>query len=245
MEWVTREGELSIEQLTKRFGVTGMTIRRDLQSLEEAGRLIRTHGGVMPADRVSFEFKFLQKSREHAAEKSQIALQAGRLIEAGQTIMLDSGSTTLAIARVVRGVQPLTIVTSSLPIASEFFGAPGTEVILLGGSLRKDSPDLMGPVAEAALDMLRADVAFIGAEAIDEQGNLYTQQAEMGRLLSSMARACRKVYAVADSSKIGIGQQRLIRFARLRDWEGLITDEQLDLKVKRDLTRLNIRIFQP
>lgn len=237
-----REGEQNVDALAERFDVSSMTIRRDLDGLASEGKVLRTHGGARPAARISFEFRFLERAGAQADQKQAIAEKAASLVEPGQVVMLDSGTTTLAIARQLKTISKLTVITTSLPIASELFGLDHIDLILLGGILRKDAPDLIGPITDQNLDMLRADVAFIGADAVDLDGALYNASAELGRVLGRMAEASAKAYAVADSSKIE--QQDLMRFARVQDWAGLITDAKLNAKHQGTLKKVGVHIIK-
>lgn len=225
VQMLEQQGERGVEELAATFGVSGMTIRRDLQELAGEGRVIRTHGGAVPAPRISFEFRFLERAAERAGAKAAIAQAAAELVQPGQSVLLDSGTTTLAIARRLRQVARLTVVTTSLPIASELFGLDNIELILLGGTLRKDAPDLTGSITQQNLGLLHTDLAFIGADAVGTDGALYTASTDLGQILKQMAACAQAVYAVVDSGKIG--QQGLMRFAHLRDWQGLICDEDL------------------
>ena len=166
-ELIAQRGECSIEQLMERFGVSGMTVRRDLQSLADQGKVIRTHGGAAMAERISFEFEFLNRVRENHAAKEAIAAAAAAQIKDGESVMLDSGTTTLELAKRLRGRPGLTVITSSLPIAAQLQYDQQIEVLLLGGRLRASSPDLAGALTESNLETLRADVAFLGADAVD------------------------------------------------------------------------------
>lgn len=237
------EGEQSVDGLAQRFHVSGMTIRRDLQDLATEGKVIRTHGGAAPAARISFEFRFLERAATHAAQKQQIAELAAGLVEPGQVVMLDSGTTTLAVARQLKQIEPLTVVTTSLPIASDLFGLEHIDLILLGGTLRKDAPDLVGAMTDQNLDVLRADVAFIGADAISETGELFNASADVGRMLQRMAASSSRAFAVADSSKIG--SHDLMRFGELRHWAGLITDDELTRTHAKRLEQHGARLIQP
>lgn len=243
LELLECEGEQSVEQLAETFSVSGMTIRRDLQDLAAEGRVIRTHGGAAPAARISFEFRFLERAQQQSAEKEVIAELAASLVKPGQSVLLDSGTTTLAIARRLKAMGQLTVVTTSLPIASELFGVEGVDTILLGGHLRHDAPDLIGSLTLQNLDTLHAQIAFIGADAVDAEGNLYNASAELGGMLSRMAQVSGQAYSVADHTKVG--RQELMRFAHLRDWAGLITDDGLDVKLRRRLVKAGVRILQP
>ncbi|MEM1209181.1 MAG: DeoR/GlpR family DNA-binding transcription regulator [Planctomycetota bacterium] len=237
------EGETSIEALAARFGVSGMTIRRDLQELADSGQVIRTHGGAAPAKRISFEFRFLERARQQADEKNQIAELAMAHIHPGDSVLLDSSTTTLAIARRLVDISDLTVVTTSLPIASALFGRDTIRVIILGGALRQDSPDLVGALTDSNLEQIHADVAFIGVDALDEQGVLYNRSPDLGRMLQHMAGAADRVFAVADHTKVG--RRELMRFGSLRDWQGLISDDALEPAMRKRLERHGCRVITP
>jgi DeoR family transcriptional regulator of aga operon len=222
VEILRDRGESSVDDLSRQLGVSAMTIRRDLQTLADAGQIIRTHGGAAPAEQVMFEFQFLQRSKLHATGKDRIGAAAAALVRDGQSVMLDSGTTTLCIARHLREHQRLTVITTSLPIASVLQHAAGVETLLLGGFLRRESPDLEGPLTETNLETLRADIAFIGADGIDDAGNVYNASLTVARMLSKMVSAAREVYVVADASKMG--RTALASFGHLSKCKGLITD---------------------
>jgi len=241
LEILERDGEQAIERLARLFQVSEMTIRRDLQALSRQGRVIRTHGGATAGQRVSFEFRFLERAGVEAAAKEHIASVAASLVKPGDTVILDSGTTTLAIARALAPISGLTVVTTSLPIASELFGREGLEVIILGGSLRKDAPDLTGALTQSNLEQLRLDVGFLGADAIDLAGYIYNRSNELGRMLAQMARTADRVYAVADHTKIG--QHAFMRFDHLRRWQGLITDPALGSRERQALRKAGVRVI--
>ena len=234
-EIIARRGECSIEELVKRFGVSGMTIRRDLQALADQGKVIRTHGGAATSERISFEFEFLKHVRENRTAKEAIATAAAAKVEDGQSVMLDSGTTTLALAKQLRGKRGLTVITTSLPIAAQLQYDRDIEVLLLGGYLRASAPDLVGALTEANLETLRADVAFVGAGGIDRCGAVYNGSPEVARMLSKMAASAGRVFVVADSSKLG--KTALFRFGRIKDWAGLITDAAADRLLLASLRR--------
>jgi DeoR/GlpR family transcriptional regulator of sugar metabolism len=241
-ELIARRGECSIDELAERCGVSGMTIRRDLKMLAGQGKVIRTHGGAAMADRVSFEFEFLKRVREHQAAKQAIAVAAAAQVKDNQSVMLDSGTTTLELAKRLRGKQGLTVVTSSLPIAAQLQYDRQIEVLLLGGYLRASSPDLAGALAEANLERLRADVAFLGADGIDRQGVVYQESPEVARLLARMAASAGRVFVVADSSKLG--RTALCRFGHLRDCAALITDAAADRSLLASLKKAGVRVIK-
>jgi len=222
LERLNAEGECPVASLAERLGVSSMTIRRDLDALARERLLMRTHGGAAPAARVIFDFQFLQREASHREAKAAIARAAAAQAGEGDSVLLDSGTTTLAVARALKARPVRTVITTSLPIASELQYAEKLELILLGGTLRRESPDLIGPLAEMNLEALRADIAFIGAEAVGADGTVYSDSLAVARLLLKVASAARRVYIVADSSKLG--RTALARVGNARSWTGLITD---------------------
>ena len=241
IELITKHGECSIEQLASQFSVSEMTIRRNLQALSENGKIIRTHGGATMGERGSFEFEFLNRVQQQQAEKEAIAKLAATKIADGQSVMLDSGTTTLALAGQLQDKRGLTVITTSLPIASRLQFTPQVEVLLLGGYVRASSPDLAGALTETNLESLCADLAFIGVHGIDHDGVAYQQSPEIGRMLSKMVHAAKQVYVLADSSKFG--RVALCKFGRLQDWAGLITDKGIEKSVLTTLRAAGVQVF--
>ena len=241
-ERIARRGECSIEELVAQLGVSGMTIRRDLQALAEQGKVIRTHGGAALGERVSFEFEFLKQRRENLLAKQAIAAVAAAEVCDGESIMLDSGTTTLELAKLLCGKQGLTVITNSLPIAAQLQYAERIEVLLLGGCLRAASPDLVGAITETNLENIRADAVFLGADGIDRQGGVYQESPEVARLLAKMAASAGRVYVVADGSKLG--KTALWRFGRLRDWAALVTDAGADRSMLAALKKAGVRVLK-
>jgi DeoR family fructose operon transcriptional repressor len=223
---INAEGEQSIHRLTETLGVNAMTIRRDLASLASQGRLLRTHGGAMPVNRVAFEFEFLNRMRQNEPAKQAIGAAAAKLVRDDCTVMLDSGTTTLALAGNLKTRKGISVITTSLPIASTLQYSDEIQVLILGGFLQRNAPDLGGALTESNLENLHADMAFLGAEGIDERGGIYSASLDVARLLSKMAAAAQQVYIVADHSKLG--RTALTRYGNLCHWNGIITDSGAD-----------------
>jgi DeoR family fructose operon transcriptional repressor len=238
---IAESGECSIEKLARELGVSDMTIRRDLEVLSRTGKVIRTHGGAVRAERVSFEFEFLKRSEENQSAKEAIAQLAATKVKDGQSVLLDSGTTTLALADQLRGKKDLTVVTTALPIASALQFSPEIEILLLGGYVRASSPDLGGALTESNLETLCADVAFIGTYGIDVKGGVYQNSPEVARLVSKMIKAAKEAYVVADSTKFS--KTALCRFGRLQDFAGLITDRGADAKLVSALRKKGAQVF--
>lgn len=242
LDLLTAQGEAQVAPLAISLGVSEMTIRRDLDALASDGKVIRTHGGAALSGRVVFDFQFMQRTRDQEGAKQRIAATAAGMVKEGQSILLDSGTTTLAVARELKAIKGLTIITTSLPIASELQSCDTIDLILLGGALRREAPDLIGPITENNLEQLKADIAFVGADAVDDQGNVYNQSMAVARMLTRMAAAARQVYVVADSSKIG--QTALARFGCLKQWNGLITDRGLTRALAAALKRAGCTVVR-
>ena len=234
-------GEGSIQELAELFKVSEMTIRRDLDSLAGQGRVIRTHGGAALAGRVSFEFDFLKRKKQNQKEKEAIARRAAELVRDGQSVMLDSGTTPLAVARALRGKKGVTVITTSLPIASELQYQEGLRILLLGGYLRSDAPDMEGALTESNLEQLRADIAFLGADGIDRKGNAYNASLSVGRMLGKMAASAAEVYVVADHDKLD--RTALTRYGNVAKWSGLITGRSTDKSLLAALRRNGVHII--
>jgi DeoR/GlpR family transcriptional regulator of sugar metabolism len=238
---VASRGECTVEQLAEELHVSGMTVRRDLQALCEDGRLIRTHGGATLGERATFEFAFLDRVDKHREAKTAIARKAVQIIGDCQSVMLDGSTTTLAIARQLRGRSDLTVITTSLPAAAELQHEPGIDVLLTGGYIRSASPDLTGSLAEGNLELLRAEMAFLGADGIDNHGNVFTNPPDNSAVLLKMVASAQRVYVVADHTKLGNTALRC--FGNLAKWAGLITDEAPNSDFIHQLRELDIEVI--
>lgn len=214
-------GEVSVQELASRFAVSDMTIRRDLFSLEKRGELTRTHGGAVISKSGIIEFAFKNKERLYAEEKKAIAREAASFIEPGMTITLDTGTTTLEVARAIVGIRNLTVLTSSLVIASTLYAHDHIELVLLGGSVRKGNPDLSGWLTEENLKRFRVDLAVIGADGADRQG-IFTTDMNVARVSQTMIAGAQRTALVIDHSKFS--KSAFVQFARWNQIDVLITD---------------------
>src|SRR5436309_8054828 len=161
VEMLDRDGRVLVTDLAKYFRTSQITIRKDLEVLDSQGRIHRTHGGALPVQTEALLDPTLrEKEKLHRKEKMRIAAAAAGMVEEGQCVLLDSGTTTTAIARALKDIGKLTVITNAVNIAAELSGT-NIEVILTGGMLRKNSFSLVGPVAEQALRQLSADILFL------------------------------------------------------------------------------------
>lgn len=214
-----------VSDLAKKFNVSEMTVHRDLNKLQDQGHIERTYGGALPAERMEFEFDFANKRAANQRAKKAIAQEALKFVVPGQRLILDTGTTTLELAYLLKELENLTIITPSLAVASVLNFSSGIQTVLLGGILRKGSPDLTGVVAEKVLDMFMVDIAFQGADAISLNGELFSSDMRIAKVDQKMRKRANKTYILCDSSKIG-----MIDFASngsLAEVDALITDSNI------------------
>ncbi|WP_049622146.1 transcriptional repressor AgaR [Frateuria defendens] len=207
VEQIEQQGRVTVEQLVERFGISAVTIRADLEALARGGAIARSHGGALPAAPPSSQMDtpLTIKETRRLAEKRRIGQAAAKLIKDGETIILDSGSTTVEIARQIRQRkwESLTVITNALNIALELSGLPTVRVMMLGGLLRQTSYSLAGPDAEQALAKLSADRLFLGVDGLDPEVGVTTPDPQEATLNALMIRVSRETVAVLDASKFG------------------------------------------
>ena len=203
LDILQREGRVLVADLAHKFATSQVTIRKDLEVLRVHGQIHRTHGGALPAREGALEDPTLrQKQKLHRQEKLRIAAAAASLVSEGQVVILDSGTTTTEIARALRHFKNLTIVTNAVNIAAEL-ASSSVEVILTGGSVRKNSFSLVGPIAEETLRRLNADILFLGVDGFDVRYGLSTPNLLEAKVNRVMVEVARRTVATCDSSKFG------------------------------------------
>jgi DeoR family transcriptional regulator of aga operon len=222
-EMVEAKGSVTVDQLAESFGLSKVSIRSDLRLLDSMGVLVRSRGGAMVL-RDDDDLPINVKENLHRAQKIRIAEEAVKQIEDGETIILDSGSTTAEIAKQIRGLKlnSLNVITNALNVAVLLANTSHVNLIMLGGVLRNNSFSLSGPQAERALDGLHADRLFLGVDSIDPEIGLMTPHLLEAQLNAKMIQNSRKVIAVADSSKLM--RRNLSVIARMDQIHMLITD---------------------
>jgi DeoR family transcriptional regulator of aga operon len=236
---VRAEGRVTVDALAARFGTSHVTIRADLSSLESAGALTRTHGGALSVqDDQPLDLKQLQ----HHAEKLRIAEEAAALIRDGETIILDSGTTTAEIARRIRTLElkSINVITNALNIAALLIDTPSVRLIVPGGILRRESNSLSGPMAESALGALQADRLYLGADGVDPKVGVMTPHLAEAQLNAKMIAISRQVVVVADSSKLMRRNVSLI--ARVEQLHMLITDRDAFPEAVQELRERGVEV---
>lgn len=223
--------EVNISELAALFGTSQMTIRRDLDRLAEQGLVRRTHGGATTAERMEFLFDFAERRRRNQKAKQAIAARAVQFIQPGMRIILDTGTTTLELAYLIKQMRDLTVITPSLAVASVLQFSTGIQTILLGGVIRKGSPDLTGVITEKVLEMVTVDIVFQGADGIGLNGELYNADMHIAQVDAKMRQRAQRTYILCDSSKIG--KREFAVNGSLAEVNALITDKGIssdDLK---------------
>jgi DeoR/GlpR family transcriptional regulator of sugar metabolism len=228
--FIKEKGTASIVEMATKFGVSEMTVRRVVHKLANSGLVIRTPGGAMLAPSGSMERSFLERSAKNAAAKDAIGREAAKLVQPGETIVLDSGTTTRYIARYLATKHDIAVITTSLAALEELAGSPGVEVRLTGGLYRRSSHDLSGNAVVDALAGIHADKSFFGAAALSFQKGVMNFDAEMPR---AFLRAGRERILVIDSSKIGT--EAVYRLCAVEKCDLVITDKGIK---SADLARL-------
>lgn len=238
---LSRDGRVLVGNLAKQFRTSQVTIRKDLDALHIQGRIHRTHGGALPARESALDDPTLrEKEKLHRKEKLQIAAAAIRMVKEGQVVILDSGTTTTAIAHALRRFSKLTIITNAVNIAVELSGS-SFEVILTGGTLRKNSFSLVGPIAEETLRRLNADILFLGVDGFDVQHGLSTPNLHEAKVNRAMMDVARLTVAVCDSSKFG--RRSLSSIAPTSAVHHLITDRGIPKSDLGALKKAGIQVI--
>ncbi|HEY2686058.1 MAG TPA: DeoR/GlpR family DNA-binding transcription regulator [Steroidobacteraceae bacterium] len=235
------QGRVTVEELSKRFDTSVVTIRHDLTALESAGALTRSRGGALLRQE-NDDLPIVIKETLHHPEKTRIAEAAAGLIRDGETIVIDSGTTTAEIARQIRklGLKSINVITNALNIAMLLAEVPGVRLIMLGGVLRPESNSLSGYMAEAAIANLHADRLFLGADGVDPEIGLMTPHLAEAQLNARMIQISRQVIAVADSSKLL--RRNVSVIARVEQLHMLITDSNARPDVVGDLRARGVEV---
>jgi len=198
------DGEyISVSELCDSLSVSSVTIRKDLQFLENSGLLYRTHGGATLQNPYQRDRPVFEKEKIHAKEKERIAQKAAQLIEENDSIIIASGTTMQYLAKEIIPKGRLTVVTSALNVSQQLLKHSDVDIIQLGGSIRHSSNSVTGQFAEETLHNFFCSKLFLGVDGIDEEFGLTTTNAQEAQLNRKMIAAAQKVIVLADSSKFG------------------------------------------
>ena len=240
MEILTQNGKVQISELVQRFNVADMTIRRDFDLLASQGKILRTHGGAILTDsgneheRMVLEPSYIKRITEQASFKQDIANTALQLIHTNQYVYLDSGTTTLSVAKLIPDNLPCSFITNGVNIAAELLSHPFPNVIMIGGEIDLNTWSSRGTISELQVSNFHADVAFLGCNAISPDGNVMIGNIAETGLKHKIMSISNEIYLLADSSKFET--YSLMSYAHVKDFNGIITDDSLSQIIQDKIT---------
>lgn len=241
LDLLQKEGAVSISDLVNVFDVTEMTIRRDLDYLESKELLRRVHGGAISHGGRSYEPPFRTRSLVNVDEKKEIGKKAASLVNNGESIILDVGTTTLEIAKNLSDKQNLTVITPSLQIAIQLVENQDIKLIVTGGILRRDELSLIGDYAERIFEDVHVDKLFLSAGGVDIDAGVTEVNLEDAVVKRRMQKCAKEIILVTDSSKFD--HVALMSIAPIESINKVVTDSSISEDFKQKLTDLGIEVI--
>lgn len=244
LDLVDQHGQVTVADMVKRFAISAVTVRSDLDALASLGAVVRSHGGAVRRLEATQDYPLRTKETLHREEKVRIGKAAAELVQPGETIILDSGTTTAEVARHLKRMktQPLTIITNALNIAMELADLPGVSLIMIGGLLRPVSYSFVGPQAEVMMNEFHANRLFLAVDGFDLENGPSTPDVLEAQLNNVMIRSAREVNVVTDFSKLGRRSvSRIGPFERIRR---LITDNRAPQEFTEGLRKRGIEVIE-
>ncbi len=240
LQLLAEQGSVTVTELCEKLGVSDMTVRRDLSALQSAGLLRRIHGGAVSTRGRSYEPPFLTRVQEAREAKRAIAEFAATLVEEGDSIALDVGTTTLEMARCLTDKRDITVITASLPIANVLADHPDIRVILTGGILRPGERSMVGNIAESTFTRFHVDKAFIGIGGVDLNAGLTEYNLEDALVKKKLIASGQQHILLADSSKFG--RVTFADVAPLSEIHQIVTDDALETPFQKALGDMGITL---
>jgi len=238
---LSKQDNISVAELSRVFGVSEVSIRNDLSHLEKKGLLIRTRGGAIKKQPVNFDLSLNQRLKKFYKEKQRIGRKAVEYIREGDTIVMDSGSTTLQIAKNLDRFKQIKLITNSLPIAEAVADFDGVEVIIPGGVMRAEMRSLVGPMAERNLLLYYCDIAFLAVDGIDCEYGISTPVIYEATFCKTMIDIAKKVIVVSDSSKFR--RRSFVKIASMNEINMIITDQGIPDEQKHKLEKMHLDLI--
>jgi DeoR/GlpR family transcriptional regulator of sugar metabolism len=240
LDLLLRQGRLTVAEIVERFKVSEATARRDLEALAEQGKIQRVHGGALPLRQAPPEPPLLQRESEQFFEKRRIAQAVAALVQDGETVFIASGSTTLQVARQLRG-RLLTVITNSLPVMNTLANVPNMSLIGIGGELRQSELSFVGHIAEQAIAELRADKVILGVHALSIEHGLTSDYLPEVLTDRAILKIGREVILVADHTKFNTVSTAFI--APITAVHCLVTDSAAPAEQVAALRELGLRVI--
>lgn len=241
LDRLQRLGKITVAELCEHFSLSPATIRNDLAELQREGLLQRTHGGAIPCRRRSgHEPTSLEKESRNVESKRAIGYRAADLVNPGDVIALDTGTTTYELARCIASVPGLTVITNDLRIAVLLEDSPGATVFLLGGTVRRGFSCTIGKSVLDSLSRMYVDTLFLATNGISLRRGFSTPSVEVADIKRQFIAVAGRVVALADSSKMD--NEAFTSFAALEQIDLLITDNGIAPDFKSALEELGIEV---
>lgn len=234
------KNKLLVNDLCEEFNVSPATIRNDLNQLEKSGLLKRTHGGAMLCMKIMTEPTLSQKNNSNSEQKQRIAEYAARFVENGDTIAIDTGTTTYSFAQLLSNKHNLTVITTDIHIATLLEDFMGVSVVLAGGKLRKGFSCTTGAITNSLLASFNVDKLFLATNAVSYAGSLCTPDIEQAQVKKSLIKMGKEVFLLCDSSKFD--RQSFVEFGTLDEVDNIITDSNLPPEILSRIQSKNINI---
>lgn len=243
LKMITEQGSVDISNTARVLNVTPITIRRDLDDLANRGIIERIHGGARLASPAGMtEMPFDQRATQNELQKFAIAKNALKLINENAKVIIDSGTTTFTLAKMIDNSQRIVVITNSINIAMELLIIPKVKVISVGGEVRKNTISCADNLAERFLDMLSADIAFVGISAFGLDGSMYNISIIESGIKKAIFNCAEKTYILADSSKIN--KKALTKCGNVKDFNAvLITDSNISAQDLNELQNNKIEVI--
>lgn len=236
---VLREGKVKVKELAEKYNVSKATIRRDLTELETLGILMRTHGGAVPQNHTKTELTYMEKEDKYLSEKERIGKFAALFIKEGDTVALDSGTTTYQIAKAI-DIENITIITNSIKIANLLSRRNKIDIILTGGQLRQSTLALVGPVAEESLNHFNIDKAFLGANGMSPEDGFTTPNLIEANIKKTFIKKSETVFFVCDQSKLF--RKSFAAIASISEVDALIID-YIEETIAKDFEKKGMKVL--
>lgn len=242
LQMLEQKAEVSVTQLSRETGISEVTIRKDLTILQNRHLLLRTRGGAMrkPVENQNEDTSISKKRMFNFKEKERIGEEAVKMIKEGDFIMLDSGTTTLEVARHLHRFNHLRILTNSMNIATELMNYKRFDVVLLGGNVRVNSHSMVGPLALSVLRNFSGYKLFLGVDSFSIDNGVSTPSLEEALLNQLMIQQAGKVIAVFDSSKFN--KRSFVHIANANELDCIITDSATPPGMPAKLRSLGIEV---
>ncbi len=241
LQIIRKAGRVKVNELAAQFDTSAVTIRSDLNELAQRGLVQRSHGGAMLPDAILRESPLEERLKAHAEEKRRIGAVAAAMIHDNETIILDSGTTTLEIARQIKSKKGLHIITNGINIAAELLDARDSEVFIVGGTVRGESASINGRFAEEMFDQFSADKLFLSGAGCDLEFGVSGANLEETMVNRAMLRIAREIILVADASKFS--RRSMSRIAPFSEIDTVISDKSLSEDIQTKLRSLGCSLI--